>query len=162
MIDLEDKINGAPNFQYKEFIKSNTAKRKNISNVPTEEHWRRIEDLAINFLQPIRNKFGRIRITSGYRSVELCEAVGSNKYSNHAKGQAVDFEPLRKGVSMIEVMEWIVINLEFRELIAEYFPDGWIHGAFRIENNANLIKLKDDTHNFELVPFGYIKNIYSK
>ena len=160
--NLDDKIVGAPNFKYRDFVKSNTALRLTIINIPNEEQWQRIEELAVFFLQPIRNRFGRIRVSSGFRSIELCEKIGSNKYSNHAKGQAVDFEPMESGVSLIEVMEWIVDNLEYRELIAEYFPDGWIHGAFRRENNARIIKLKDVDHSYEIVSFNTIKNIYSK
>lgn len=158
--DLNAKIPGAPNFQYKEFVKSDTATRRGIPNIPTEEEWVRIEELAVNVLQPIREKFGRLRITSGFRSVELCEAIGSSSTSNHARGQAADIEPINPNITMMEVLEWIHGNLEYRELIAEYFPDGWIHVAYRREGNAKTLKLKDATHHFDRVPLGYIKGIY--
>jgi hypothetical protein len=34
--NLNSKISGAPNFQYIEFVRSNTAQRFNVPNNPTE------------------------------------------------------------------------------------------------------------------------------
>ena len=150
------------NFQYKEFIKSNTALRKGIPNIPTENHWQAIERLTRNVLQPVREKFGRVRITSGYRSPGLCEAVGSNKNSNHARGEASDFEPLRNNVTLYQVLAWIYRNLDFRELIAEYFPDGWIHVAYREGANDRILKLKDANHNYSQVELSHIQKLYGK
>ena len=150
------------NFQYKEFIKSNTALRKGISNIPTDDHWKCIETLTTNVLQPVREKFGRIRITSGYRCPELCEEIGSNKDSNHCRGEATDFEPLRSNVTLYQVLAWIYRNLQFRELIAEYFPDGWIHVAYREGANDRILKLKDNKHHYERVELGYIQKLYGR
>ena len=150
------------NFQYKEFTKSETALRRGIPNVPTDEHWECIEKLTVNILQPVREKFGRIRITSGYRSPILCEAIGSNSESNHCRGQASDFEPLRSNVTLYQVLAWIYRNLEFRELIAEYFPDGWIHAAYRDGGNDRILKLKDATHDYQQVELSYIQKIYGR
>lgn len=146
-------------FQYKEFVKSDTATRLNIDNTPTEDHWKSIELLVQNILEPIRTKFGPIRITSGYRSVKLCEVVGSNKNSNHARGEAADIEPI-SDIPLMKIMEWISANLNYRELIAEYFPDGWVHVAYRKNGNDKIIKLKDPSHNYNRVSIDYIKNIY--
>jgi hypothetical protein len=158
--DLESTIPNAPNFQYKEFVKSETAMRLNILNIPSEQDWKNIEQLAVHVLQPIRNRFGRLRITSGYRSVELCEAIKSSRTSNHTIGQAADFEPMRKGVTMMDVLTYIHNNLPYRELIAEYFPDGWIHVAYREGGNDSVLKLKDANHNYARVDLSYLKNLY--
>lgn len=158
--DLNAKIPGAPNFQYKEFIKSDTAMRKGISNIPTEEHWQYLEALAVNILQPVREKFGRLRITSGYRSVELCEAVGSNKNSNHARGMAADFEPISSNVRLFNILEYIHNELNFRELIAEYFDSGWIHCAYSEGRNVKTLKLKDNNHHYKRVSLDYIRGLY--
>ncbi len=160
MRNLNAKIPGALNFRYKEFVKSTTALRKGIKNEPNEEQWQCIELLAKEILQPIRERFGRLRITSGFRSVELCEAVGSNKYSNHARGQAVDIEPLADGVTLFDILEYIHNDLEYRALIAEYFPDGWVHIAYRQNRNSKKLKLKDENHNYNSVTIDYIKNLY--
>ena len=160
MININDKIPGAPNFEYGEFIKSATATRLGIKNQPNDEQWQCIEMLAREVLQPIREEFGRLRITSGFRSVELCEAVGSNKNSNHARGQVADIEPIVTGVKLFDVLEYIHDELEYRELIAEYFPNGWVHVAYREGANIKDLKLKDETHHYSRVSIGYIKDLY--
>ena len=52
-----------------EVTRSETAKRKGISNMPTPEHLQNFIKLAENIFEPIRNHFGvPIHISSGYRS----------------------------------------------------------------------------------------------
>jgi len=148
------------NFEYGEFIKSNVAQRLNIKNIPTPDQWKNIEILTNNILQPVRDKFGSIRITSGFRSVELCEAIGSSKYSNHAKGESADIEPYDSTISLWSILDWIYNNCEFRELIAEYFPHGWIHVTYRKGANNKQLKLKDKNHNYKKMTYEEIKNIY--
>ena len=156
-----DRVKGTNNFKYGEFTKSSTALRKGIDNTPSDEHWENIEDLASNVLQVLRDKFGPIRITSGYRSEELCIAVGSSKNSNHARGQAADIEPYDSRIKLVSILEYIVENLEFRTVIAEYFPGGWIHVDFRTGGNIKRIKLKDANHHYKEVSLAYIKQIYN-
>ncbi len=158
--DMNASIPGAASFTYGEFIRSDTAKKKNIPNVPNEEQWLCIEKLAVKILQPVRDKFGPIRINSGFRSVALCEAVGSNKNSNHARGQAADIEPMKSGVSLFLIFEWICNNLDFRELIAEKFPNGWVHVAYREGGNDKTLKLFDDKHHYTRVSLEDVRKIY--
>ena len=161
MININDKIPGAPNFRYREFIKSSVAIRHEINNIPQEEYiWSNIERLAINVLQPIRNKFGRLRITSGYRTQILNMKIGGSSTSNHCRGEAADIEPLEDGIGLIDVFKFIHDKLEFRWLIAEYFLEGWIHIDFRDGANIKGIKLKDDKHNYLDVTPEYVNNIY--
>jgi hypothetical protein len=114
MRNLNKKIPGAKNFRYKEFIRSDVAIRLGINNIPNEKQWRNIEKLAVNVLQPIRNKFGQIRITSGFRSIELNQAIGGSRYSNHCRAEAADVEPVDNNIKLVDIMEYIVENLEFR------------------------------------------------
>ncbi len=160
-MNMKDKIPGAKNFTFWELIKSDTAMRLGIDNTPNETHIDKLILVAANILQPVRDHFGPIRVTSGYRSVALCEAVGSNKNSNHARGEAVDFEPFDSNIKMIDIIEFIYNNLEYRELIAEYFPNGWIHCAYRNNNNIKKLKLKDANHNYSVVDLNYLKEIYN-
>jgi len=166
---LNSKIPGAPNFKYKEFVKSDTATRLGIVNTPNKEQWQNIERLAVNVLQPIRDKFGSIRITSGFRSEELCIAVGSFSMvngkrivtSNHARGEASDIEPATRGVTLMDVVEWAYNNLEFRTIICEYFDrDGWIHIDYRENGNLHRLKLKDADHNYENIDLDYLNKLY--
>jgi len=159
--NLNAKIPGASNFRYREFIKSDTAIRRGIDNTPTEAYWRNIERLAVNVLQPARKNSGRIRITSGYRSSALNKAIKGSETSLHCFGCAADIEPLIVSVSLLDLLEWIYNNCEFRELIAEFFDqDGWVHVGYVKGRNAKKLKLKDKDHNYKLVSLDYIKNLY--
>ena len=80
-------------FKLEEFTKSMTATRKGIKNEPGSGDIKNLENICYEILEPVRAKFDKpVTVTSGYRSEELCEAIGSKKTSQHAKGQAVDFE----------------------------------------------------------------------
>ena len=158
--DLHAKLPMAPNFRYKEFIRSATAMRLGIRNVPNEREWISIERVAENIIQPVRNHFGPIRITSGFRSVELCRNVGSSSRSNHTRGEAIDFETIDSKIKLIDIVKWIHMNCEYRELIAEYFPDGWVHVAYRLHNNIRKLKLKDSTHNYNVISMQNLLKLY--
>jgi zinc D-Ala-D-Ala carboxypeptidase len=160
--DLDAKIPGAENFKYREFIKSEVAIRLGIDNVPKlEREWISIEKLAVNVLQPIRNELGPIRITSGFRCKKLNKALRAGKSSNHLLGQAADIEPVRDGVTLIDVAKFIYFYLEFRNLIAEYFPSGWVHVDYREGSNLKRLKLKDSTHNYEVVTMEELLDLYA-
>ena len=124
-------MNLSKNFSLSELTKSQTAERKGIDNVPSEEHIQNLIHLAETVLQPIRNEFGRpVVISSGYRSPELCEAIGSSSKSQHARGEAADFEI--PGVDNKELATWISKNTEFDQLILEFYDEGdpnsgWVH-----------------------------------
>jgi len=159
--DLEQHLPMAPNFRYLDFVKSSTAARYGIWNIPpTEEHWQSIERVAGNILQPVRNEFGPIVITSGYRCVELCLKVGSSPTSNHVRGEAIDFEPLNRNIKLITIIEWIDRNLPYRELIAEFFPIGWVHAAYRLNKNVKQMKLKDESHNYSRISMPELLTLY--
>ena len=160
MRNLNKKIPGTKNFRYKEFIRSDTAIRKGINNIPNEKQWKNIEKLAVNVLQPVRNKFGRIRITSGFRSPELNQVIGGSRYSNHCRAEAADVEPVNVKVKLVDIMEYIVENLEFRTIILEFPKTGWLHVDYREGGNLKRIKLKDKNHHYKTVSMGYIRKLY--
>ena len=119
------------NFSLAELTKSQTAERKGIPNTPTADPIFNLTALCENILQPIRNEFGSFIVSSGYRSPELCEAIGSKATSQHAKGEAADFEVA--GVSNYKLASWIEENLPFDQLILECFQggnSGWIHCSY--------------------------------
>ena len=80
-----------------------------------------------NFLQPVI-------ISSGFRCVELNIKIGSGIKSQHVQGQAADIEVL--GVSNLELSDWIHTNLEYDQLILEFYNEkegphsGWVHVSF--------------------------------
>ena len=78
------------NLELSEAIRSETAKRIGINNMPTDEHIENLKVLAQNIFQPIRDHFKKpIRVSSGYRSKELNYALkGASKTSQHMTGEA--------------------------------------------------------------------------
>ena len=118
------------NFSLSELIKSDTAIRLGISNNPNQDQIEKLKLLCENILQPVRDHFGRVKVTSGYRSPELCAAIGSSVNSQHAKAEAADFEVI--GTDNAELADWINKNLDYDQLILEYYKvgepnSGWIH-----------------------------------
>ena len=127
------------NFSLLELTKSQTAERKGIDNTPSPEHQENLKSLCTSILQPVRDHFGRVvTISSGYRSPELCVAIGSKTTSQHAKGEAADFEIF--GVSNKELADWIHYNTNYDQLILEYWNEsdpnsGWVHCSYSESNN---------------------------
>ena len=118
------------NFSLQELTKSDTAIRRGIDNEPNADQIDKLKSLCENILQPVRDQFGRVKVTSGYRSPELCVAIGSSLNSQHAKAEAVDFECL--GVDNAEVADWVKMTCEVDQLILEFYTpgepnSGWIH-----------------------------------
>ncbi len=105
----------------------------------------------MNILQPVRNHFGKpYTPSSGYRSVELCLAIGSSEKSQHAKGEAADFEV--PNVSNMEVAQWIVSNLDFDQLILEYYSGGntgWIHCSYKESGNRKEVLTLSKAHGYK-------------
>ena len=85
-------MNLTRNFTFSRINKSDTAIRKGIDNNPNAEQIEKLKTLCENILQPVRDHFGRVKVTSGFRSPELCVAIGSSVNSQHAKAEAADFE----------------------------------------------------------------------
>ena len=77
-------MNLSRNFSLQELIKSDTAIRMDIDNNPNADQIEKLKALCENILQPVRDHFGRVKVTSGFRSSELCVAIGSSVNSQHA------------------------------------------------------------------------------
>jgi len=147
------------NFQLSELVKSQTAERKGIPNNPSPAHIDNLKNLCINVLQPIRSHFNSpVMVSSGYRSAELCIAIGSKPTSQHAEGKAADIEVV--SVDNKELAQWIKDNLEFDQLILEFYrsgePDsGWVHVSWDSDNNRNqsLLAYRDDNNKTQYRPW---------
>ena len=113
-----------------------------IKNKAGSGEIKNLTDLCYNVLEPCRAKFEKpIRISSGYRSEELCVAIGSKKTSQHALGMAVDMEIPSE--SNLKVALWLQNNVDFDQLILEYYTgeanSGWIHVSFHEGNNRKQV-----------------------
>ena len=126
-------MNLTRNFTLSELTKSDTAIRKGINNNPSAEQIEKLKLLCENILQPVRDHFGRVKITSGFRSVELCLAINSSANSQHARAEAADFEC--PGVDNAELADWIKRERPYDQLILEFYTpgepnSGWIHCSY--------------------------------
>lgn len=128
------------NFMLREFVNSTTASRKGISNKPTEVHLANLKKLIDNVIQPLRNKIGPIRITSGYRSPALNRAIGGSSRSQHSKGMAADMQFVRDNEMDNKVIFDTVLEmgLDFDQMINE-FDYKWIHISYNQKKNRKQV-----------------------
>ncbi len=131
------------NFTLSEMTKSETALRHGLPNDPEPDHLENMKALAENVLQPVRNYFGMgVKVNSAYRHPDVNRAVGGSTTSDHCKGMAADIEI--PGVANAVLAEWIKNNLEFRQLILEFYtpgiPDsGWVHVSYNPADNKKQV-----------------------
>ena len=120
------------NFRLSEFTRSDTAKRLGIENeCSSVEQVLNLAYLCHMVLQPLRDRFGPIRITSGYRCPELNRAVGGVKNSQHMRGEAADIHlpSVEKG---LEYLAFLKTLPAVDELIWERKGNVcWIHVSAR-------------------------------
>ena len=130
------------NFTLKELTKSSTAVRHGINNNPDKEQMINLVVLTNCVLQPIRNAHGRVDVNSGLRVLELNRKIGSGDSSQHVQGMAADIEG--PAISNMELAEWIRDNLEFDQLILEFYTpqdptSGWVHVSYNKEENRKRV-----------------------
>jgi len=146
-------MNLSKNLTLFEMTKSEMAKRKGVSNQPTEEHIANMIVLAEKIFQPIRDHFGvPIYISSGYRSAALNKKIGGSKTSQHMKGEAmdIDMDGTNVGVTNVQIFNFIRNNLSFDQLIWEFgngsSPD-WVHVSYSVNgtNRRDVLKATKGT-----------------
>lgn len=139
------------NFTLEELVRSDTAKEKGIENEPGKREIEALRQIAINVLQPIRDQFGRTRVTSGYRSPALSVAVGSTVTSQHTRGEAVDF--YCTDTPMDQVLGWIVdkSDLPFDQIIDEIDVLGIIHISYK-HNRREILKQTSRNRSYVVHP----------
>jgi zinc D-Ala-D-Ala carboxypeptidase len=131
------------NFSLAEMIKSETALRHDMDNTPGEQEISALKLLCEKVLQPVRDHYGKgVKVNSGFRHPEVNAKVGGSKTSDHCRGQAADIEI--PGVANAELAQWIRDNLEFRQLILEFYtpgiPDsGWVHVSYVNGDNKKQV-----------------------
>lgn len=78
-----------------------------LRNVPSPGEVENLRTLCRVLLEPIRERFGPIGISSGFRGAKVNEAVGGARSSAHRFGLAADLHPLSPGVSVGDVWHWL-------------------------------------------------------
>ena len=157
------------NFTLNELCYSSTALRLGINNDPSKEGILKLTLLAAELLQPIRDRIGALRVTSGYRSAQLSEAIGSSSNSQHCRYEAVDLQFVKRGrMDNLMIYQAIIdLDLDFDQLILEFgnateyidptHPD-WVHISWKVTDNRKqvLIAYKDENNKTKYrVPTSY-------
>jgi hypothetical protein len=159
------------NFTLSEFTKSNTALRLGINNEPTKEGVIKLGLLAA-FLQQIRDRIGPLRITSGYRSPQLSEAIGSSSNSQHCRYEAVDLQFVKRGkMDNIQIYKAVIdLDLDYDQCILEFgnateyidpTQPAWIHLSWKVTDNRRqtLVAYKDINNKTKYRPLTNYKSL---
>lgn len=130
-------------FTLRELIKSDTAIRKGIKNIPNKQEEQNLNALVDKILDPLREAYKKpIIVTSGFRCEELNRLVGGSKTSQHRTGQAVDIRTIpdtpEENKKLYDLI--IQLNLPFDQLIDEHNFD-WVHVSFSEKNRKQILKI---------------------
>ena len=133
---MSDRI--SEHISLKEGIRSHTATRLNINNIPCELDLINMKTIAQEVFEPLR-KFvdGPIAINSFYRSPKLNSAIGGSTSSQHCSGCAIDIDDKYGYKTNAEMFKYIKNNLDYDQLIWEFGdinnPD-WVHVSYISED----------------------------
>lgn len=125
-------------FSLAEMLRSETAARAGISNLPTEQ---RILDnlmaLCAHILDPLRDALGPVNVISGYRTEVVNAMVGGSRTSQHMDGEAADLSV--SGHTLDDVFLWIRGNAPYDQVLREFPPGGWVHVSYGPRNRRQAL-----------------------
>tara|TARA_R100000781_G_scaffold91724_1_gene56790 strand:- start:813 stop:1340 length:528 start_codon:yes stop_codon:yes gene_type:complete len=162
-------MKASKNFLISELCYSSTALRLGIDNTPTKEGIFKLTLLATTVLQPLRDRLGALRITSGYRSPQLNKAIGGSfsiddkgnyiPKSQHCRYEAIDMQYVKRGKmdNLMIYQALIDLDLDFDQCILEFGNSSatqdpthpsWIHLSWKVSDNRRqvLVAYKDDNN----------------
>jgi hypothetical protein len=132
---------------YKEATHSNYALQYGIDNKPKAEHIKNMETLGEAVFEPLREWVGKpIKVNSMYRCEALNKGIRGSQVSSHLTGNAMDITSLG-GKSNKEMLNYIIENLDFDQVISEYPIAGepqWIHVSYKNkkDNRKQALEIK--------------------
>jgi hypothetical protein len=136
-----------------ELCHSETAIKLGIVNVPTPAQTDNLKTLALKVFEPVREHFGvPINISSGYRIINLNQAIKGSITSQHCRGEAIDIDMKGDKVTNAQVFHWIKDNLKYDQLIWEFGDKknpNWVHVSYCKANRQQTlraVKLNGKTH----------------
>tara|TARA_S200002703_G_C3787016_1_gene242707 strand:+ start:839 stop:1303 length:465 start_codon:yes stop_codon:yes gene_type:complete len=136
-------MNISDHISLKEAVRSNTAKRLGINNMPDNETLITMKVTAELLFEPLRNHFNEpIYISSFYRSEKLNKAIGGSASSQHCKGEAIDIDDVYSKATNADFFNYIKERLEFDQLIWEFGDDenpDWVHVSCNLGRNRMRI-----------------------
>lgn len=121
-----------------EFQDSSTATTHGINNKMNESQIASAKLLCENVFEPLRIYLNTpIKISSGFRSVQLNKMIKGSSTSQHTKGEAMDLQIGSKGFHFIKD------KLDFDQLIWEFGNDenpSWVHVSYSKINRKQVLK----------------------
>jgi len=137
--EIRSSMRISEHISLKEAVRSNTAERLSISNMPDNETLITMQITSEHVFEPLRNHFNeQIYVSSFYRSPELNQAIGGSKTSQHCLGEAIDIDDVYSKATNADFFNYIKDRLEFDQLIWEFGNDNnpaWVHVSYRLGNN---------------------------
>ena len=118
-------------FSWAELTRTGSTELQAINREEAEQYRAALTALATTILEPIRAKFGPIKINSAFRGASVNAKVGGSKTSQHLKGEAADI--VAPSVTVEELHRWIVTEsgLPYGQCILEKTaparPYSWVH-----------------------------------
>ena len=121
-----------------EFENSPTATTHGINNKMSESQIASAKLLCENVFEPLRIYLNTpIKISSGFRCVQLNKMIKGSSTSQHTKGEAMDIKIDAKGFHFIKD------KLDFDQLIWEFGNDeqpSWVHVSYSSKNRKQVLK----------------------
>lgn len=135
-----ERIKLSEHFYLRDLIQSETASRLKIREQfnPPVAVINNLSNLCIHVLDPVKEKFGRVKIHSGYRCQKLNAHIGGVTNSQHMSGHAVDISITideYNGNANDLLFDWLKKRM-FDQLIRY---NTFIHVSYNIGNNRNMI-----------------------
>ena len=118
-------------FTWAELTRTGSTELQAINREEAEQYRAALTALATTILEPIRAKFGPLKVNSAFRGASVNAKVGGSKHSQHLKGEAADI--VAPSVSVEELHRWIVTEsgLPYGQCILEKTaparPYSWVH-----------------------------------
>lgn len=129
-----------------ELTHSETAIKLGIVNQPNQLQLANLVRLAEKVFEPVREHFDTpIHISSGYRIMNLNQAIKGSITSQHCSGEAIDIDMKGDKLTNAQVFHFIKDNLKFDQLIWEFGsktnPD-WVHVSYSDKNRNQVLRAK--------------------
>lgn len=119
-------------FSLEEMTRSGVALSRGIDNTPSPEAVENLRLLCLNVLEPVRRRFGAVRVTSGYRCPKLNKAVGGAPLSQHLRGEAADIHIADMEVGR-KIYDFVRQNTDFDQMLFERRQSNgcrWLHLSY--------------------------------
>lgn len=118
-------------FSWTELTRTGSTELQQINREEAEKCRAALTALANTILEPIRAKFGPLKVNSAFRGPSVNAKVGGSKTSQHLRGEAADI--VAPSVTVEELHRWIVTEsgLPYGQCILEKTaparPYSWVH-----------------------------------